>query len=287
MTIRNAPKLHFWRPAAWLSVSGPDAFTFLQGQFTNDLGALKTSPAVYGLWLNQKGRVFADSFVVRGSTAEEFWAGSYFCPAAVILERLESHIIADEVTVVDESADWFGTALVGTDLIGQARAAGEGIFFPGRRGLGEQVEWMTLTPPKMTGGAILTAGDMEHARILAAIPAIPGDIGPAELPNEGGLESDAISYTKGCYLGQEVIARLKSMGQVRRRLVRVTGTGAPPACPTKLYQGARQVGELRSVATEGAGFIGLALLTLLHWQQDAALGLAADAAPTITPAVAS
>jgi tRNA-modifying protein YgfZ len=279
--------LHFWRPAAWLRVSGPDAFTFLQGQFTNDLGGLKTSPAVYGLWLNQKGRVLADSFVVRGSTGEEFWIGSYFCTAAVIRERLESHIIADEVTVTDESADWFGAALVGADLIRQATEAGDGMFFPGRRGLGEQVEWMTRTPPKMPGGVVLTADDMERARIQAAIPAIPRDIGPAELPNEGGLEADAISYTKGCYLGQEVIARLKSMGQVRRRLVRVTGTGAPPACPAKLYQGARQVGELRSVATEGAGFIGLALLTLLHWQPAAALGLAPDAAPTITPAVAS
>src|SRR5471030_3245677 len=78
MTISTEPKVHFWRPAAWLRVSGPDAGVFLQGQFTNDLGALKTSPAVYGLWLNQKGRVLADSFVLRGNTTEEFWVGSYF-----------------------------------------------------------------------------------------------------------------------------------------------------------------------------------------------------------------
>jgi hypothetical protein len=72
------------------------------------------------------------------------------------------------------------------------------------------------------------------------------------------------------------------MGQVRRRLLRVVGAGAPPAKPVKLYQGTRLVGELRSAAPEGEGFIGLALLTLLHLQQDAGLSLAPDAPPTLT-----
>ncbi len=77
----------------------------------------------------------------------------------------------------------------------------------------------------------LPVSDMELMRIQADIAAVPRDIGPDDLPNEGGLEKIAISYTKGCYLGQEVMARLKSMGQVRRQLLRVTGTGAPPAVP--------------------------------------------------------
>lgn len=282
MTISNGPQIHFWRPAAWLRVNGPDAFAFLQGQLTNDLGALETSPAVYGLWLNQKGRVVADSFVLRGSAAEEFWVGSYFCPAGAIRERLESYIIADDVTVVDESAGWFGATLVGPDLIKKAQAIGDGIFFPGRRGLGGQMEWMTRTPPAIVDATELTAGDMERARIRAAIPAIPADIGSTELPNEGGLEVEAVSYTKGCYLGQEVMARLKSMGQVRRRLLRVAGPELPPARPARLYQGSRQVGELRSLATEGDGFIGLALLTLLHLQRDTPLSLAPDALPSVT-----
>jgi folate-binding protein YgfZ len=281
MTISDSPSVHFWRPAAWLRVSGPDAFTFLQGQHTNDLGRLKTSPAVYGLWLNQKGRVQADSFVLRGGGEEEFWIGSYFSPSAVIRERMESHIIADDVTVVDESADWFGATLVGVGLAEEARAAGDGIFFPGRRGLDGQTEWMTRRPLNFADAATLSHSDMERARIRAAIPAIPADIGPGELPNEGGLESAAISYTKGCYLGQEVMARLKSMGQVRRRLLGVAGTGAAPARLAKLFQGERQVGELRSIAAEGDGFIGLALLTLMHLQPDQPLSLAPDAPPAI------
>ena len=97
---------------------------------------------------------------------------------------------------------------------------------------------------------------------LAGIPSVPGDIGPADLPNEGGLEADAISYSKGCYLGQEVMARIKSLGRVRRTLVRVTGTVAPPAVPAGLWQGERREGELRSAAPTPGGFDGLALVSV-------------------------
>jgi folate-binding Fe-S cluster repair protein YgfZ len=84
------------------------------------------------------------------------------------------------------------------------------------------------------------------------------------LPNEGGLEHDATSYTKGCYLGQEVMARLKSMGQVRRRLMRVEGPGAVPAeLPVPFFVGGKKVGELRSAVRVGDGFVGLAMISLL------------------------
>ena len=103
------------------------------------------------------------------------------------------------------------------------------------------------------------------------------------MPNEGGLEADAISYTKGCYLGQEVMARLKSMGQVRRRLLRVRGRGEISGqLPLPLFVGARQVGELRSAVPDGAGeFIGLAMLSLLHLGTGGALATAPGAAPTV------
>ena len=283
MTISNGSKVYFWHPASWLRVKGPDAFSLLQGQFTNDLRVLETSPSVYRLWLNQKGRVLADSFVLRGDMADEFWVGSYFCPAEVVRGRLEDYIIADDVAVTDETGDWSGLSLMEPDQIEKARALGQGLIFPGRRGWGGQMEWMTRSPPELAGATMLTTADMERMRIRAALPAIPVDIGPGDLPNEGGLEDEAISSTKGCYLGQEIIARLRSMGQVRRRLIRVTGRGTPPIVPVKLYQDARPVGELRSCIADGESFAGLALLTLLHWQRETPLSLAPDAAPTILP----
>ena len=233
---------------------------------------------VYGLWLNNKGKVLADSFILRGG-AGEFWIGSYFSPADLIRERLERYIIADDVAVTDESGRWFGMTLLGDEGAARERPAGA-LLFPGRRGVAA-CEWMTEGAPGGNEAPQLGAAELERLRIHASIPAVPADLGPGELPNEGGLERDAISYTKGCYLGQEVMARLKTMGQVRRRLKRVTGTGEVARGPLRLYQGAKPVGELRTTVAEDGGFTGLALLTLLALQPEAPLSLGPDLPPSI------
>ncbi len=273
-----------WQPAAWLRVTGSDAANFLQGQFTNDLAK---GPAVYGLWLNVKGKVIADSFVVRGRNAGEFWIGSYFSPATTIKERLESHIIADDVVVEDLTAAWAGVTAFG-EVANALRQTppNDGVVFQGRRATENAVEW--VFPAAMRAEVVarfadvieLDAPEMTRRRIEASIASVPADVGPGDLPNEAGLEADAISYTKGCYLGQEVMARLKSMGQVRRRLLRVHGTGEPPpTLPAPLFAGARQVGELRSAARSANenAFVGLAMLSLLHLPADKNLSLAAGA----------
>ena len=273
-----------WKPAAWLRVTGADAFPFLQGQFTNDIRGLKESDAVFGLWLNHKGRVLADSFVVRGGTAEEFWVGSYFSEAAVIRERLDAYVIADDVVVEDVTAEWMGVTLFSGRLVGRA----DGLSFPGRRGSAPCVEWVfpatgtEETMRRLEGAVQLSAEEMERRRIEAAIPAVPRDIGPGELPNEGGLETTAISYNKGCYLGQEVMARLKSMGQVRRRLVRVRGSGDVPVVPADMFQGERKVGELRSAVRSGEGFVGLALVSLLNAKPELGLSLVEGGAEVVS-----
>jgi folate-binding protein YgfZ len=104
------------------------------------------------------------------------------------------------------------------------------------------------------------------------------DVGPSDLPNEAGLETDAISFKKGCYLGQEVMARLQSMGRVRRRLRRVRSRGpAIPAPGAALFCGGRPAGEMRSAVVDGAGgAIGLAMLSLLALTPDGALSLGAE-----------
>lgn len=282
-----------WDPACWLRVSGDDAFTFLQGQFTNDLKTV-TSGAVYGLWLTVKGKVVADSFVLRASDSAAYWVGSYFSPAATIRERLESHIIADDVTLEDQTFGWAGVTVMGpgaAEHVARARAAAAlpGCVFPGRRLHDENVDWVfprdaaTHVAAALGPLPAITPEEMERRRITAGIPAVPRDVGPADLPNEAGMEADAISYQKGCYLGQEVMARLKAMGQVRRRLLRVRSALLPAAdLPRPLFAGSRQVGELRSVAPDPAGgFIGLAILSLLHVSAGAELAFAADGEPAV------
>jgi folate-binding protein YgfZ len=281
----------WWKPAAWLRVTGADAANFLQGQFTNDLRALAPGGAVYGLWLNVKGKILADSFVLRGAAGDEFWIGSYFSPAVVIRERLESFVIADDVVINDLTADWLGVAVVGS---GARQAMGgepvDGFVFPGRRSYEENVEWIFPATSheaarlRLAGARELSADEVSRMRIEAAIPAVPADLGLGDLPGEGQLEAAAISYTKGCYLGQEVMARLKSMGQVRRRLARVTFTAdTVPTLPAALFLGTRTVGELRSATPDGKGaYVGLAMVSLLHVAEGARIAFSAEAPPSVT-----
>jgi len=298
MPIKDStfPAAFWWRPAAWLRVTGDDSANFLQGQFTNDLRSATPEKAVYGLWLNVKGKVIADSFVLRAANSAGFWIASYFSAASAIRERLESHAIADDVVIEDETEGWRAVSLLGeaaAERAREARAGGvaaDGFLFRGRRTREGNAEWLfPASAAEAVRAALSAAGlreldeqEIVRRRIAAAIPAVPADIGPGDLPNEAALEDDALSYTKGCYLGQEVMARLKSMGQVRRRLLRVEGEGEIPALPAPLFVGARQVGELRSaVRTDAGRFIGLAMLSLLHTGRSAQLALAANLAPTI------
>jgi folate-binding protein YgfZ len=257
--------IHGYSPACMLRVGGPDAATFLQGQFTNDLGNLAPGEAAYGLWLDRRGHVIADSHVILDPGGEGFWIVSVTSPAASVAGHLEAHIIADDVAVADETASWRGIALVG-DGAGAWLAAGTrpGIVFAGRRHAGESWEWLLPSvdrvPAEIAGARMADAAEMERMRIAAAIPSVPADIGPADLPNEGGLEAVAISYSKGCYTGQEVMARLKSRGRVRRQLVRVRGAGSPPGLPAALWQGERREGELRTAVAQAGGYAGLALV---------------------------
>lgn len=282
-------QFHSGKTAAVLRVTGEDAANFLQGQFTNDLRGLRAAGAVYGLWLNQKGKVVADSFVIAGAAAGEFWIVSYHAAAAVLRARLEDYIIADDVSVEDVTTEWTGLTLLGAGVVAWfAQAPRVGLSFPGRRTSGETLEWifpLSALPnarAQLAGWAEIDGVAMERQRIAAGLPAVPADIGPADLPGEGGLEPVTISYTKGCYLGQEVMARLKSMGQVRRRLLRVRGPGAAPQRPAALWQGGRQIGELRSAVdlAEG-GFIGLAMVSLVSWQPAQPLALEVAGAPEI------
>lgn len=267
------------RPSACLHVTGEDALSFLQGQLTQELRSSAPLAAAYGLLLNQKGKVLADGFVLR-EAPDSVWIISFSGSASVIRERLEAYIIADDVVITDLTGDrqgilvgggpeaeaWLVREAGGVPAAGEFIRAGSGFVFRGRRAGGTSFEWLLPASARAPQGLVeITTEERERMRIAAGIPRVPQDIGPGDLPNEGGLDAVAISYTKGCYLGQEVMARLKAMGTVRRRLVRVRAEGRlPPAVPTALLQGEKRVGELRSAVADGAGgFIGLAMVTKL------------------------
>jgi tRNA-modifying protein YgfZ len=262
---------HAYLPACWLRVSGPDAQAFLQGQFTNDVKQAREGQAVYGLWLDQKGHILADGFIIRIAEAD-YRVGSYFSAAATVRPRLEEYLVADEVEVADLSAEVAAVSILGAEAGAwlQAISPREGVVFQGRRTRGENWEWVF---PAASAGRVhglfagcraADAAEMERLRIESAIPAVPSEAGPGELPAEAGFGDEAISMTKGCYLGQEIVARLRSRGTARRGLFTLRGRGAAPALPAAIAAEGRAAGELRSAVPDrdGGGFTGRALLAL-------------------------
>jgi folate-binding protein YgfZ len=291
--ITGGMSLFEFQPGAILRATGEDVFPFLQGQFTNELRQAPGS-ATYGLWLNQKGKVLADSHLLRVSE-KEFVIVSLHASAETIRQRLEDYIVADDVGLADETAGARGLLVTGAGsasimrrILGETPAAGhfaryaDGVVFRSQRLPGESFEVigaadaMPAWRRRFLAEGFVSVGspDIEFARIAAGIPAVPADIGPGDLPNEGGLDESAISYTKGCYLGQEVMARLKNLGQVRRRLHVVRGgRGAPPAALAPLYQDGKKVGEIRSVASRADGFVAFAMLSLINLKSEQGLSL--------------
>ena len=269
-------KFHIGKPSAWIEVTGEDSFSFLQGQFTNDLRG-ETGICVYGLWLNRKGKVLADSLVWRAGE-EQWFLLSTHSPAAVILERLESYIIADDVELTDRTGEAVLLSLWGAEVADTLERAGypraetgrvgraEGMaVFPGRRfragsfevvfhGGEESIQAADEMKKILSelGAEPVDQKEMESVRIRSLIPAVPIDIGPDDLPQEGGLEEEALSYQKGCYLGQEVMARLRAMGQARRALVPVRVEGEQePSFGAPIHLGEKTVGHLRSLTGNG------------------------------------
>lgn len=297
--------MHLTRPAAWIEVTGEDAKPFLQGQSTNDLNRPAPAPVTYTLWLDRKGKVLADSFVLQ-ETEERFLLASYHSRATTILERLEPYIIADDVELRDLTETAISAAIWGKDLPNGLARCGLGLpeggsffhrdrlhLFPGRRSRQPNLDLIVTGDDNekrmaAVSAAILDAGGelvdgvgLERERIESCIPGVPHDIGPRDLPQEGHLELSALSYTKGCYLGQEVMARIRSMGQVRRGLAQVRIFGPDtPIVPSTLYDGAREAGEIRSLAGP-APFLGMAIVKKDVMKKSRHLALSPDGPPSV------
>ncbi len=233
---------------AVVRVSGEDAATFLQGQCTADLRGVTSVDA---LWLNRKGRVLAHTVVSKEADGSFLLLAPHLT-AEALLAVVTANVIADDVVATDESASWRRWMAWG-DL---PALPGARVFATQRFGV---PAWDVLTPASMAAPANLTdLTELEARRIHSGVPAVPTDCGANEFPQECGLES-WVSYTKGCYLGQEVMARIQSMGSLRRILRRVESTdGSPLVAGSELSVAGKVIGKVRSAA----GPLGLALVNL-------------------------
>ncbi|MFN5804733.1 MAG: YgfZ/GcvT domain-containing protein [Opitutia bacterium] len=235
-------------PAAALRVTGGDAAAYLQGQCTADLRP--GSPA-HALWLNRKGRVMAHTFIVPEPDGS-FLLLAERTSAARLNEVVLANAIADDVVTSDESSAWTWGVIEGTAE--PPLPIGAQAFSCARLPGAEAHAY--LGPPGLPPGCVPADFEaLERQRILAGVPVVPDDCGEGEFPQECGLEA-WVSYDKGCYLGQEVMARIRSMGALRRVLRLVRGRG--PLVPGTQLRSAdgRPAGTVRSASGED----GLALV---------------------------
>jgi len=271
-----------YHPSSWILADGEEAKDFLQSQFSNDISKLRDGDVTYGLWLDLKGKVQGDSFVYRDDD-ERFFLMSYETPESLILDKLISFIVADDVELTGQTAGTAGICFMGdaldslktlgvvTGKSGKIAFEGETVYaIPGRRGAQEAIELIgaestlnTLLDRIFTNSGDLPELDfslLEMHRIESLYPKIPIDIGPKDLPQEGGLERDAVNFNKGCYLGQEVMSRLHSMGKVRRS-IRLVECDAFVENGTEIFSGDKKVGVLKSSILRSGRYCSLALIS--------------------------
>lgn len=261
-------------------LTGEDRQRFLNGQVTNNVQALKTGEGCYAALVTAKGKMLSDLniYLLENEILLDFEPGL----TAAVSERLEKYIIADDAQIVDVAplygllsvqgpkagetlqrvlgetalpdkplafASLKNEALGEIYVMNMDRAGGAGfdLFVPSDSLA--MVFDKLIASARQAGGLPYGWRALEMARIEAGIPRFGADMDEANLPPEAGLEQRAISYNKGCYIGQEVIARIRTYGQVAKALrgLRLADDlKMLPAKGDKLIKNGREVGFITS-----------------------------------------
>jgi tRNA-modifying protein YgfZ len=221
---------------AKFKVTGLDRVRFLNGQLTNDID--HPGAAIYACALTAKGKLCADLFVSAANQCHYLDAESMLRES--LAGRLEKYIIADNVTLEDVT-DEFGLFHL-IDLKSPDSSEGLEIFSSARFGRRGVDLWFPVDRTALIREELkrepMDAEALENFRIEQGIARWGTELSESVIPNEAGLDKRAISYTKGCYLGQEVISRIKSLGHVNRHL-----RGLLPAGDLVLEAGDQLIGE--------------------------------------------
>ena len=246
-----------------LVVSGPEAAEYLQGQLTNDTEAIGPGEWIHAALLDRKGHMQADMRVLRPGEGPDLWLDLEPEGLAAATRHLQTYKIGREVEVRDESEAHTLLSLIGPRATEFARAV-EAISLR----TGEGVDLIVPAAERdRVHDALLGAGAVEVSpeaaeilRIETGRPRCGAEMGTATMPAEAGIVESAVSVTKGCYIGQETVARLHYKGKPNRHLrgLRFSGLAQPGDSVTL---GEKEVGEVGSAAVSPAhGPIGLAIL---------------------------
>ena len=272
-------------PRGQIALAGPDRSAFLHGLLTNDTASLTAGHGCYAAWLTPQGRMLCDVHV--------FESGDMMLldvPAAEVqqvADRLEQFHFTEDVqiaTLATLRSVWIhgpaAPGILGTGFDAWMQYQNARIELAGASVVVARIDQLAVpgfviyvdaqqedevTAALAARGALhATPATLDAARIEAGYPVFGIDMTTETIPLEAGIEDRAISLTKGCYVGQEVIIRVlhRGHGRVARRLVRLQVEGNAPPAGSKVFSGDREVGFITSAAESPR--LGAVALGYLH-----------------------
>jgi tRNA-modifying protein YgfZ len=265
-------------PRAQIGVAGNDRAAYLQGLLTNDIPALTAGAGCYSAWLTPQGRMLTDLHV--------FESGDMMLldvPADQLeptLQRLDQFLFSEDVQLANLSESlrgiWVhgpGTPAIIEKVVGGVSGLAGWADYRNQRGefsgapavvarvdqlgvpgfcvyVAPSEEGPLLAAFRDAGAISIDASAIAAARIEAGYPVFGVDMTEETIPLEAGIEQRAISFTKGCYVGQEVIIRVlhRGHGRVAKKLMALRVAGDVPAAGAKLFGKGREVGVVTSAA---------------------------------------
>ena len=245
-------------------VRGSDAADFLQGQVSNDVEALAPGQGCYATILNTKGKLRTDLRILRGGTW--FFLDGEAIGHAVLRHMLETYSLGRDVQSEDLTATRALVSLLGPgarSVLDAEPPEEENAFVEGEHGLyvSTHLGVDVIGEPGLELGVPAVSDDVaECVRIESGRPRLGYDMDAETMPQEAGINERAVSFTKGCYVGQETVARLHYKGKPNRHL-RGLRLSEPVERGTDIMLGERVVGRVgSSCVSPSLGPIALALV---------------------------
>lgn len=273
----------------YLRASGADAVGFLQGQLSSDLRLVSESRAQISSYNSPKGRMLALPHLIQRNG--DILIEIHSSVAAATLKRLRMFVLRAKVVLEDASPTTLqAVAIIGAgaeQLLSEHKlptpsAPLETAFDVSRqisvvRRLGAIPRYSLIGSPEQLDALPFTSGhddidtDWRRADIEAGVPVVTADTSDHFVPQMANLDLlGGISFDKGCYTGQEIVARLHYLGQLKRRLfvVHFEGSPVPPGSEIHTADSSGAAGELVDAVADGSGSIASVVLQLAHAQRD-------------------
>jgi aminomethyltransferase len=286
-----------------IRVTGEDRARLLHAMTTNHVQGLQPGEGQYTFFLNAQGQIQADAYVL--CFADHFMLDVEPQTRHSIYEHLDRFIIADDVTLEDVTEQTFAFGLEGPQALRIAAEVGmtaphaafshtewepysvAAISFtgaPGVRVYGPALRRDDALETLANGGAVMaSAEDAEAFRITQFRPRYGRDISDRSLPQET-QQTRAVHYQKGCYLGQEIVERVRSRGHINRLLMGFTGESEhAPAPGAKVAYGGKEDGEVTSAVAVNGKFYGMAIVRAQIAQAGVIVGIDGRPATLVCP----